>query len=61
LTDKEREVMQLAAAGKANKDMAADLHLSLRAVEDRRSRMMKKLEVKSLTDLIRLVTDAKES
>jgi FixJ family two-component response regulator len=53
LTAKEQQVLDLIAAGKTNKQIAADLHRSVRAVEDRRARMMKKLGVRSLAELIR--------
>jgi len=55
LTRKEREVLELITAGRTNKEIAAELHLSVRAVEDRRSRMMKKLDVRSLIELHRFV------
>ncbi|MGD0654550.1 MAG: response regulator [Thermoguttaceae bacterium] len=55
LTPAEREVMDLVVAGKTNKMIAADLDLSIRAVEDRRARMMKKLRVKSRPELLELV------
>lgn len=54
LTPKEREVFELVASGKSNKQMAALLHLSVRAVEDRRARLMKKLGVVSLAELVKL-------
>ncbi len=52
LTAKEREVLRLLGAGKTNKQIAGELNLSIRAVEDRRSRLMKKLGVRSLAELI---------
>jgi len=55
LTDREREVLREVAAGKANKAIAADLNLSQRTVEIHRSRVMEKMQVKSLADLIRAV------
>lgn len=55
LTAKEREVLDMVLEGKTNKQMAAELNLSLRAVEDRRSRLMNKLEAKSLAELIQRV------
>jgi FixJ family two-component response regulator len=58
LTAAEREVLQLVAEGKTNKTIAAELGLSLRAVEDRRARMMKKLDAESRADVMRIVTDA---
>lgn len=54
LTKKEREVMNLIAAGNTNKEMASILKLSIRAVEDRRSRVMKKLQVGSRSELVKM-------
>jgi FixJ family two-component response regulator len=53
LTAKEREVLEMIAAGKTNREMAADLGLSVRAVEDRRARLMKKVNARSVAELIR--------
>ncbi|MBN2579841.1 MAG: response regulator transcription factor [Pirellulales bacterium] len=55
LTSAEREVMEKVLDGKTNKTIALELALSIRAVEDRRSRMMKKLAVKSRAELLELV------
>lgn len=57
LTPKEREVLEMVAAGKTNREMAERLGLSVRAVEDRRARLMRKVEVGSLAELIRLFTE----
>jgi FixJ family two-component response regulator len=56
LTQKEREVLDAVTAGKTNREIAADLGLSLRAVEDRRSRLMRKLDVRTLAELVQLVS-----
>jgi RNA polymerase sigma factor (sigma-70 family) len=53
LTQKEREVLDLVARGRSIKSMAAQLELSVRAVEQRRSRLMEKLQVGSPLDLMR--------
>ena len=55
LTAKEREVLDLIAAGKTNREMADDLGLSVRAVEDRRARLMKKVDARSVAELVRLL------
>jgi FixJ family two-component response regulator len=55
LTPKEREVLELIAAGKTNREMADDLGLSVRAVEDRRSRLMKKVGAKSVVELVHVL------
>ncbi len=52
LTPKEREVLERIARGQTNKDIAAELGLSIRAVEDRRARLMKKMDAKSVADLV---------
>jgi len=52
LTQKEREVLHLVCQGFTNREIAQDLGLSLRAVEDRRARMTKKLGAESLANLI---------
>jgi RNA polymerase sigma factor (sigma-70 family) len=58
LTPAERQVMELVAAGKTNKTIAEELGLSVRAVEDRRARMMRKLGVKSRAGLLELALAA---
>lgn len=54
LTVKEREVFDLITEGMTNKQIAATLKLSVRAVEDRRARLMRKLEVTSAAELGKL-------
>lgn len=56
LTPREREVMLRVAAGKSNKEIAAELRLSHRTVEIHRARVMEKSGAESLPDLIELVT-----
>ncbi len=56
LTAKEREVLDLIAAGKTNREMADQLGLSVRAVEDRRARLMKKVNAGSVAELVKLLT-----
>ena len=53
LTRKERQVLELIAAGRSVKAIAAELELSVRAVELRRKSLMKKLEVGSALELMR--------
>lgn len=55
LTAGEREVLNLILEGKINKEIASDLGLSTRTIEDRRARLMKKMGAKSLAELIQLV------
>jgi len=54
LTDKEREVLEAVAAGKTNREIADELGLSLRAVEDRRARLMRKVQADSVAELLQL-------
>ncbi len=53
LTDREREVLQLAAEGLSNPDIANRLSISPRTVETHRANLMRKLGLKTQTDLIR--------
>ncbi len=54
LTPREREVMNLVIAGKANKVIASELGLSPKTVEVHRAHVMKKMQVDSLADLVRV-------
>ena len=54
LTDKEREVLELIKEGRPNKEIASQLQITPRAVELRRSSLMRKLGVRSLIELLRL-------
>ena len=53
LTPREREVIQLLAEGKANKEVADILGMSIRTAETHRTNIMRKLECHSLSDLVR--------
>ncbi len=53
LTTREREVLQLAAEGHTNAEIAARISLSPRTVETHRGNLMRKLGLRSQTDLIR--------
>jgi DNA-binding NarL/FixJ family response regulator len=53
LTAREREVLQLAAEGYSNAEIAERLFISCRTVETHRANMMRKLDLRSQTDLIR--------
>jgi DNA-binding NarL/FixJ family response regulator len=51
LTAREREVLQLMAEGKATKEVAAALHLSVKTVETHRRQIMEKLSLYSVAEL----------
>ncbi|MFZ5885116.1 MAG: response regulator [Chloroflexota bacterium] len=53
LTDREREVLQLAAEGLNNPQIAARLSISARTVEMHRAHLMQKLGLKTQTDLVK--------
>jgi two-component system response regulator FixJ len=57
LTPREREVLTMVTAGKANKVMASDLGVSQRTVEIHRARVMEKMGASSLAQLVRMVLD----
>ncbi len=54
LTPRQQEIMKMVLAGKANKNIAADLGISQRTVENHRASIMKKTGSKSLPALARL-------
>ena len=54
LSDRQREVMLLAAGGRANKEIAAELNLSSRTVEHYREWVMEKMQAKNLADLVQM-------
>jgi two-component system, NarL family, response regulator NreC len=53
LTSREREVLQLIAEGKTNKEIATSLTLSVYTVEAHRGRLMEKLNLHSTGELVR--------
>ncbi|MED5545273.1 MAG: response regulator transcription factor [Pseudomonadota bacterium] len=53
LTPREREIVQLIAEGRLNKEIAAILELSIKTVETHRAAAMRKLDLKSTADLVR--------
>jgi two-component system response regulator FixJ len=53
LTDRERQVLDLIVAGKANKVIAYELSISPRTVEIHRARVMEKMAANNLADLVR--------
>ena len=53
LTSREREVLQMLAEGKTNKEIATVLNLSVYTVEAHRGRIMEKLNMHSINELVR--------
>jgi DNA-binding NarL/FixJ family response regulator len=53
LTDREREIMQLLAEGRSNKEVADMLGISVKTAETHRAAIMKKLKFQSFSDLVR--------
>ncbi|MBI1368001.1 MAG: response regulator [Planctomycetes bacterium] len=61
LSRRERQVMDLVVAGKLNKQIAAELGISIKTVEVHRARMMAKMKAENLADLVRMVLDARQA
>lgn len=53
LTNREREILQLAAEGKTSGEVGAALYISPRTAETHRANLMRKLGLRSQTDLVR--------
>jgi DNA-binding NarL/FixJ family response regulator len=53
LSQREREVLQLLAEGKSNKEVGTALSISVKTVETHRANLMNKLGMHSLSDLVR--------
>ncbi len=54
----EHDVLRRLVEGKSNKEIAGELNLSVRTIEVRRAKLMKKLKADSLAELIRLTLTA---
>jgi FixJ family two-component response regulator len=54
LTPRERQVLDLIVAGEPNKRIAHRLELSLKTIEFHRANIMKKLEVRSVAELVKM-------
>jgi len=53
VTAREREIIQLLAEGKSNKEAAATLGISVKTVEAHRANIMRKLRLRSVSELVR--------
>lgn len=58
LTARERQIMELVAGGTHNRDIATALGISPRTVEGHKARVLDKLQVRSVTELVHLVLAA---
>jgi DNA-binding NarL/FixJ family response regulator len=53
VTTREREIIQLLAEGNTNKEAAATLGISVKTIEAHRANLMRKLHLRSLSELVR--------
>jgi len=53
ITQREREIIQLLAEGRSNKECASALGVSVKTVEAHRANIMRKLHLRSASDLVR--------
>ena len=58
LTQREREVLDLVVAGRMNREIGEALDISVKTVEAHRARLMEKLEVSSVAELVQAVVSA---
>jgi DNA-binding NarL/FixJ family response regulator len=54
LSTREREVLQLIAEGKSTKEIALQLHVSSKAIEANRRKIMDKLDARSIAELVKI-------
>ena len=54
LTERERDVLKRIAEGQSTKEIAAQLEISARTVETHRANLLRKLEVRSVAQLVRI-------
>lgn len=53
LSSREREIVQMLAEGKSNKEIASLLSISVKTVETHRATIMRKLDINSIVELVR--------
>ena len=54
LTERQRQVLDLAVAGLSNKEIAERLGISFRTVENHRAWMMERMGARNLAELVRM-------
>ena len=60
LTEREQEVLQRVIEGKPNKIIAAELHISMKTVEFHRAKVMEKMGVTSVAELVQFAMQQSE-
>ena len=58
LSGRERQVLSMVVAGRMSKEIATELGVSLKTIERHRSRIMEKVQVGSVAELVRIVMAA---
>jgi DNA-binding NarL/FixJ family response regulator len=53
VTSREREIVQLVAEGRSNKEAASTLGISVKTIEAHRANIMRKLQLRTVSDLVR--------
>lgn len=61
LNERETQILRDVVAGKPNKQIAQELDLSIKTIEADRSRLMRKLQARSIADLVRVALAAWEA
>jgi len=61
LSERERQVLHCIVAGYSNKKIARELNISVKTVETHRANLMAKMQVGSVSELVRLVLIAERS
>ena len=60
LSPRQRQVMELVAAGLSSKEIAAQLNLSAKTVDNHRAWVMERMGTRNLAELVRMATDVQE-
>ena len=60
INTEERQILELVSHGKLNKEIAFEINVPLRTIEDRRRRLMAKIGATSVVDLIRFAVRLEE-